>query len=98
MNATRRFETSPGVIQPPTSKAVARIGGQTSGYVLLAASFVFLVNVGMQALEAGVFDAVVAAMIGVVAVTAIVGVALIAAFSLPRGDGAELAEVPARTR
>ncbi|HEU0075095.1 MAG TPA: hypothetical protein VFS30_13915 [Dehalococcoidia bacterium] len=64
-----------------------RFGAATSGYILLAASAVFLMNVIYQSFQAQVFDGVVAAMIGVVAVYCMVAFTLIAAFS--RHDDAE---------
>jgi hypothetical protein len=58
-----------------------RFGAATSGYILLAASAVFLMNVLYQSFQAQVFDGVVAAMIGVVAVYCMLAFTLIAAFS-----------------
>jgi Na+/melibiose symporter-like transporter len=58
-----------------------RFGAATSGYILLAASAVFLMNVIYQSIQAQVFDGVVAAMVGVVAVYCMVAFTLIAAFS-----------------
>jgi hypothetical protein len=57
------------------------LGGICFGYVIIAAAAGFVANLGYQALQAQVFDEVVAGMIGAAAVYCLIGVALIATFS-----------------
>jgi hypothetical protein len=71
--------------QVAVSRSVGWYGGQLSGYILLAASAVFLANVAYQSLQAQVFDAVVAGMVGAVAITSTLGISLVAVFSHSAG-------------
>lgn len=57
------------------------LGGATSGYILLAGTAIFLLNVLYQAVQFQVFNAAAAAMIGMVAIYSLIAIAVIAAFS-----------------
>ena len=63
-----------------------RLGGAISGYILLAGSSVFLVNLVYQAFKYRVFDGVIAAMIGVIAAYCMIAILLIAACSRAKGE------------
>ena len=63
----------------------AQIRAAVSGYLLLAVSAVFLLHVAYQAIRLQVFDEVVAAVIGVLAVNCLLAIGLISAFVQPSG-------------
>jgi hypothetical protein len=65
----------------------AQIRAAVSGYLLLAVSAVFLLHVAYQAIRLQVFDEVVAAVIGALAVNCVLAIGLIAAVARPAGAG-----------
>jgi hypothetical protein len=71
----------------PTLERRRWLGGAMFGYILLAGSAVFLLNVVYQAIRFELFDGVAAAMIGVFAVYCSIAIVVIAAFS--RGKAAK---------
>jgi len=62
-----------------------QIGAAVSGYLLLAVSAIFLLHVAYQAIHLQVFDEVVVAVIGALALNCLLAAGLIAAFARPAG-------------
>lgn len=61
-------------------------GGVVAGYLLFAATVMFLINIAYRAIQAQVFDNVVAAMVGVIFVHFLIALILVIAFDRPPED------------
>jgi dolichol kinase len=61
-------------------------GGVVAGYLLFAATVMFAINIAYHAIQAQVFDDVVAAMVGVVFVHFMIAIMLVVAFDRPPAE------------